>query len=415
MSTHTDVLSIANLRRFSPFNLLDETLLETFVGYCQEHRLAAGEKLFCLGDQDSNDYYLLSGKIKLTNAQGQDSFIEAGLPNSNQPLSRTRPRRQTAIACNEVQCFVINTSVLAELNRTTQNNKDYLSIMAMGKPIDDDGDALLHQFQHDLNRGNFNLPSFPDVAFKITRLVEYPDCSIDDVVKLIHSDPAIAAKIILTANSALYRGVNNCSDIKQAVMRLGLMTTKQLVISFSLLGLFEADSVVLKQKMALLRQQSIHVAAFNAVLARHFLSLNTEQAMLAGLLNQLGEMIVLSYAEQFHEFDHKPMQLAVVLSQLASSAGILAAQQWGFSQPLIDVVAQSSNWLHASGDDFSYTDLTLIAKYLCLMSPVGDTTLPENSTMPALQKALQLHDASALLEIIQNSQQSLNDIKTLLS
>lgn len=413
MSAQPAALSIETLRRFSPFHLLDDPLLTTFASYCQVCRLTAGNKLFSVGDQDSNDYYLLAGKVQLTNAHGRNSFIEAGLPNSNHPLSRSRPRQQTAIANGDIIYFFINSAVLAEINRTTQKSNDYLSIMGMGKPIDD-GDALLHQFQHDLSRGNFSLPSFPDVALKITSLIEDPDCNINDVVKLIHRDPAIAAKIIQTANSALYRGVSNCDNINQAVMRLGLMTTKQLVISFSLLGLFESESATLKQHMTLLRRKSVQVAALNAVLAKYFLQLNSEQAMLAGLLHQLGDIVVLSYTERFHEFDQNPMQLALVLNRLSGPAGALAVQEWHFPAPLIEVVKQSSNWLATSSENFSYTDLTLLSKYLCLMPSMTPIKLCNKSSLPALKKALKSQSINALEDILNDSQQILGDIQALL-
>ena len=415
MSAQVTTLSSEILRHFSPFHSLDDSLLETFAGYCRVCQLTAGSTLFSTGDQDNDDYYLLKGKVQLTNAQGQHHFIEAGLPNSNHPLSRSRPRQQTATAYNEIIYFVINSAVLAEINRTTQNSNDYLSIMTMGKAMDDEGDSLLHQFQHDLNRGNFSLPSFPDVAIKITTLIEDPNCNISDVVKLIHRDPSIAAKIIQTANSALYHGVSNCNNINQAVTRLGLMTTKQLVISFSLLGLFETDSATLKHSMTLLRQSSVQVAALNAVLAKHFLPLNSEQAMLAGLLHQLGDIIILSYVERFYEFDQNPMQLALVLNRLAGPAGALATEAWGFSPSLIEVVKQPSNWLTTSSDSFSYADLTVLSKYLNLVLPTTSITLCNRSSLPALRKAFKLHPKHALENILNDSQQAWSDMQILLS
>ena len=414
MSARKAALLIATLRRFSPFSSLDELLLETFVEYCQVRRLAAGSQLFGIGDRDSDDYYLLSGSVRLTSNQGEDSFIEAGLPNSNHPLSRSRPRQQAATASTDIIYFSINTAVLAELNRTTQSSTDYLSMMSKGKPINDNGDSLLHQFQHDLNRGNFSLPSFPDVALKITTLIEDPECKIDNVVKLIHSDPAITAKIIQTANSALYRSVSGCENINQAIMRLGLTTTKQLVISFSLLGLFDADSTMLKQKMSLLRQESIQVAAYNAVLAKHFKSLNPEQALLAGLLHKIGDIVVLSYAERFNDLDQNPMQLALVLSRLSSRAGAMAVEKWAFPQPLIDVVSQSSDWFAGTTDEFSYVDLTLISKYLCLLPPTTPINFGDTSVLPALQKALQLIPAKAFQDNLNNDQHALSEMQSLL-
>src|SRR5690606_25533821 len=79
-----------------------------------------------------------------------------------------------------------------------------------------------------------------------------------------------------------------CDSVQSAVVRLGLNTTRQLVISFTLRDLFQAPTPLLKKLMAEAWQHSSDVAAISMVLAQHTKLFNPEEAMLAGLVSNIG-------------------------------------------------------------------------------------------------------------------------------
>lgn len=403
------------LKNFTPFNNLDEKILHHLSKSITIKTDKAKYTLFSLGDNDTDDYFLISGSISLINKNKQINHIEAGLPNSNRSISPSRPRQQTAVSNTDITYFTINTTILTEIKKKQKKSNDYLSIFAQGNPLDNDGEALLHQFEHELSRGHFSLPSFPEIALKIRHLIEHHDCDINEVVNLAHSDPGIAAKLIKTANSPLYRGIANCNDLTAAVMRLGLTTTKQLVTSFAVLSLFEADSRLLKQQMELLRKKSIAVAAYAFILAKYIPDSNPEEALLAGLLQPLGKIIVISYAERFHELDNNPLLLSTIIHTLRSDVGALAVDQWGFSEPLSNVVKNANHLLRDSKGHFDYCDLIIVAKQLILMGDNIELYLIDKSLCPTINKLYTLLDSKQnIIDIIEENKEKRHELYQLL-
>ncbi|WP_019531380.1 HDOD domain-containing protein [Dasania marina] len=336
----TDQQALAIFRRYTLLSTLDDGLFTRLCKSISICEAAKGDTLFSQHSNDTLDFFLVSGSVTLSNNTQASKVIEAGLPNSNHPLSPSKPRQHSVTANGPVQYFTLPSSVTQLLHEKRKRHSDSITQLAYGN--DCSHDALYKHFEHELNRGYFVIPSFPETALSIRNAIDNPDCDINQVVNLAHSDPGISAKLIKTANSVLYQGVNPCDNISKAVMRLGLATTKQLVTSFAILSLFESDSPLLKQQMELARQKSISVASYAFILAEKIPSLHGEEALLASLLHQIGKIIILSYAEHYPEFDKQPLQLALAISQLSSHAGKLALQAWGFSESLIAVVADSN-------------------------------------------------------------------------
>ena len=67
---------------------------------------------------------------------------------------------------------------------------------------------LMQSFMDDLNNDRFVLTSLPEVAINVRRALDDPEVSANDIADVITRDPAIAAKVLRTANSVMYRGRN---------------------------------------------------------------------------------------------------------------------------------------------------------------------------------------------------------------
>lgn len=80
-----------------------------------------------------------------------------------------------------------------------------------------------------------SLPSPTPVAVRIITLANEPEVDIDRIIKILHCDPALASKILRTANSPLYPYSKKIENLHQAVMVLGLNATISLALSFSLM------------------------------------------------------------------------------------------------------------------------------------------------------------------------------------
>ncbi len=86
--------------------------------------------------------------------------------------------------------------------------------------------------------GADSLPSLPAVAVKVLELTQNPNVSVVELAGVVQNDPALSAKLLKTANSAMFGVSKRVSTVKQAVTLLGLRAVKVLVLSFSLVEAF---------------------------------------------------------------------------------------------------------------------------------------------------------------------------------
>src|SRR5207248_676768 len=69
---------------------------------------------------------------------------------------------------------------------------------------------------------NPKLPSLPSIALQIVQKTKAPDCTVEEIARLLALDPAIFGKVLKTLNSALYALSQPVSSLNRAVTVLGL-------------------------------------------------------------------------------------------------------------------------------------------------------------------------------------------------
>jgi diguanylate cyclase (GGDEF)-like protein len=85
-------------------------------------------------------------------------------------------------------------------------------------------------------KASLNFPSPPAVAQQIIALARDPYTDISQVAAAIGRDPALAAKLLRAANSALYSRQRKSTNLRQALIVLGLQGATSLALGFSLVG-----------------------------------------------------------------------------------------------------------------------------------------------------------------------------------
>lgn len=78
------------------------------------------------------------------------------------------------------------------------------------------------------------LPSLPAVALRVLELCQQERLDLGEIAKVISSDPALAAKLVRTANSPIFALRREVTTISYAVSLLGINAVRTLVLSFSL-------------------------------------------------------------------------------------------------------------------------------------------------------------------------------------
>lgn len=137
------------------------------------------------------------------------------------------------------------------------------------------------------------LPSLPAVALELIELVQNPDLDVAELVETVLKDPALASKVLRTANSSFYAQARKVSTMNQAIVLLGLNDVQSLALSFSLVdglrtarrGGFDHDAFW---------RRSLIAAVAARLIARRVEHHHVEEAFLGGPLCRLGVLALSS-------------------------------------------------------------------------------------------------------------------------
>ena len=99
---------------------------------------------------------------------------------------------------------------------------------------------LAQRIEQEIRAGRVELPVLPQVAIEVQQLMER-EADLTSLVKVIEREPAVAAALIKYANAAVYAGLRDVTDLHQALLRLGLDSVRQAVLSISAKGAFETN------------------------------------------------------------------------------------------------------------------------------------------------------------------------------
>lgn len=132
------------------------------------------------------------------------------------------------------------------------------------------------------------LPPFPVVASKVLAMIDDPDLSLRQICRVLSDDPALATRVLSISRSPYYGQRVSPKNLQDAVKVLGFRTLRTLVIAASTQGLFSTNNAVTER----LWSHSLAVALTARILSERVGYKDDEQAFLAGLLHDVGEMIL---------------------------------------------------------------------------------------------------------------------------
>jgi HD-like signal output (HDOD) protein len=197
----------------------------------------------------------------------------------------------------------------------------------------------------ELSAGKVDLPSFPEIAVRVRRVLSDPKSSIDQVVRVVGSEPALAARLMRISNSAsLNRSGRPVGDLRTAINRLGYNMVRSAAISFAMAQIRIANKLVgLEQYLNDLWQRSTLVAAFAYVLARTCSRVNPDEAMLGGMMHGIGKLYVLTRATGHPELFSDKGMLDGIVNDWHAAIGKAILENWDFSEEMAEAIGEQQN------------------------------------------------------------------------
>ncbi|MGR9014284.1 MAG: HDOD domain-containing protein [Gammaproteobacteria bacterium] len=377
-------LSLATLKKLAPLRNMDDAYVEQLPHTTLSY--TAGSVIFRLGQKTNSVFYLLKGDIDLQPNSDNGYTLSSESSLANLPLNSGKVCGATAFAKTDITILAISGEFICRWSGQNQQQSVAVELIDIELPEQIAGNLFFTSFSQAYRENKLSLPSLPNVALKLKEAMER-DLGISEAVKIISVDVAIVAKLIQLANSPIYSPISPITNCHAAVTRLGLDQTRKLVMGISLKQLFRCKNPQLMDKMQNLWKNSLYISSLSFVLAQEDRTVNPEDALLAGLVCDIGTIPILHFAEQYpNEYPNLDV-LDSAIPFLNPPVGSLVLHTLGFAPELACIPKFAEDWFYESeGDKLNLVDIVILAKLHSYFGTNRAKEIPYMNSIPAYTK-----------------------------
>ena len=224
-----------------------------------------------------------------------------------------------------------------------------------------------------------DLPALPDTVVRVIHLTDDPKAGVTDIAKALAADQALAARVLKLANSAFYGSSRRIATVSDAVIILGMRTTRNLVMATGCQEMLEHEVAGYALPRGALLRHSLACASAAQALAKRTKYRGTEEAFVAGLLHDLGKVVMNTYLrDQFiqvlicarsGEMTY-PEAERTVFGFDHAEAGAFLLERWNLPASLVTAVRYHHAPLEAPTDS-PLPCLVHVADAICMTLGVG--------------------------------------------
>lgn len=399
----TENISMDVVQKLFPIRNYDHEKLVAFTSDLKSEVFPKQTTLFHLGDKADSALYLLKGTVLLSDENGKSYELSSGSTQATFPLSSAAIQTTTAIATTDVSVLRVSQKILSPKYAP----RSEFSTLAIPDKLTKN--HLIAGFIHHYNNEELDIPSLPDVAVKLRNAMQN-NANIADIVKIIQHDPVFSAKLIGLANCPLYRGANPVKSCFEAVNRIGLNATRNLVISLSINRIFKTNSPVIKKYLDAIWKESLSISIISFVLATVTKQVNPEEALLAGLISNIGSVPFLSFAANFPTSYYTESDIELALPYIKGPVGYKVLRDWGFVEEYLEIPLYADDWYQNNSETLNLTDIVVLSRLHSKIGQKNTSGLPVISSIPAASKLKNFSLSPELsLNILHEAKQQIND------
>lgn len=184
------------------------------------------------------------------------------------------------------------------------------------------------------------LPTVPSVLKRLSTVIEKPRITIVEISAFISNDPALTTKVLKMVNSAIYGFPGRIASVSHATMLLGLNVIKGLLLGVSVFELMQ-------KTMSGLYEHSLACAIASRVIAQKKNMKEPEEVSVAGLLHDIGKVILtLEFAQEYENAMKEAQEKKISIfdaeknqfNATHADVGGWLAEKWRFPPNLIEVI-----------------------------------------------------------------------------
>lgn len=209
------------------------------------------------------------------------------------------------------------------------------------------------------------IPSLPSTVMKIHQLAQSSEDNGRDIANLVNQDPSLSARILALVNSSWFGLRARVDSIEHALVVIGREELANMALMMSSEKVFRG---LRGETAQALWKHSSHVAELARELARRANRPNPSNLFTAGLLHDVGRILLLSFEpDRMLELQKSAEQYGLPLYELErevwgydhAAIGAVMMASWGLPNTLCEIVAQHHGQL--DGEKPANQDAVIVA------------------------------------------------------
>lgn len=239
------------------------------------------------------------------------------------------------------------------------------------------------------------LPALPRVYARLRELISREDATASEVAEVITSDSAVTAKVLHVVNSAFFRLARPITRVEQAVVHLGFSAIRNLTLSAEIFCAWpQGGATPAGFEPERLQQHARNVAAGAYALAAG--QPWADEALLAGLLHDIGYLILLQQCPQeitksiaVAQARSMPLEEAerAVMDATHAEVGAYLLGLWGLPYPMLEAVALHHNPSHGPQSEFDVLAAVAVSQAITAAAEEGHGPGAQCHATPAVDAA----------------------------
>jgi HD-like signal output (HDOD) protein len=225
------------------------------------------------------------------------------------------------------------------------------------------GFEFVRDLAAELATGELRLASIPDVAARVQRALDDELATPTQVAQAIGTDAALAARVLRLANSATFNPTGQAvTDLQAGVGMLGHQLVRCAAVALALRKMkLSTEHAGLQPQLQELWRKGTLVASIAYVLARETKAASPEEALVTGLLHNVGRLYILVRAHSRPEALVAGAVPEQVLHDWHPRIGAAVLERWKFPASIVGAVAHQSAWGRSTDGGEPLTDVLIAA------------------------------------------------------
>ncbi|HPS02848.1 MAG TPA: HDOD domain-containing protein, partial [Candidatus Sumerlaeota bacterium] len=215
-----------------------------------------------------------------------------------------------------------------------------------------------------IEQPDLRLPTLPEIGQRLLPVLNSDQAGFDAIAALVEKEQSMSARLLQIANSPIYAGYERINNLTQAVARLGLRETRNILMTVIAEDLFKTPYRFFRGIMRTLWLHSVSTAYACEVIAQRIAIPETKDFFTLGLLHDIGKLLILHLLEigrkdgRWNESDLDEFNVSQIMLMRHHDLGARLLEKWIYPPRLHEVVR-----LHNDTDGLSHHNEGVVVTY----------------------------------------------------